>query len=57
MHISLSATLPAVTIRKQHMPELGTTSDELLHRRSSPLLFVALSRRGRCTFEVIVTVI
>lgn len=27
MHISLTATLPAVTIRKEHMPELGTTSE------------------------------
>lgn len=33
MHISLTATLPAVTIRKEHMPELGTTSEELLHSR------------------------
>lgn len=30
MHISLTATLPAVTIRKEHMPEPGTTSEELL---------------------------
>lgn len=29
MHISLTATLPAVTIRK--VPEPGTTSEELLH--------------------------
>lgn len=28
MHISLTATLPAVTIRKEHMPEPGTTSEE-----------------------------
>lgn len=28
MHISLTAALPAVTIRKEHMPELGTTSEE-----------------------------
>ncbi|KAG7223321.1 hypothetical protein INR49_015677, partial [Caranx melampygus] len=41
MHISLTATLPAITIRKEHMPELGTTSEELLHSRSH--FFVAYS--------------
>lgn len=56
MHISLNATLPAITIRKEHMPELGTTSDDLLHSQSSPF-FVAYSTHGRCAFEVIVTVI
>lgn len=39
MHISLNATLPAVTIRKEHMPELGTTSEELLHSQI-PLSFL-----------------
>lgn len=54
MHISLTATLPAVTIRKEHMPELGTTSEELLHSRSH--FFVAYSTHFMCVFEVIVTV-
>lgn len=54
MHISLTATIPAVTIRKEHMPELGTTSEELLHSRS--LFFVTYSTHLMCAFEVIVTV-
>lgn len=34
MHISLNATLPAVTIRKEHMPGPGTTSEDLLRSQS-----------------------
>lgn len=56
MHISLNATLPAVTIRKEHMLKLGTTSEELLHSQCSPF-FTLYSTHGRCAFEVIVTVI
>lgn len=41
MHISLHATLPAVTIRKEHMPELGTTSEELLHSQSPPFFYLS----------------
>lgn len=55
MHISLTATLPAVTIRKERMPEPGTTSEELLH--SQRHFFVTYSTRWRCACEVIVTVI
>lgn len=61
IHISLTATLPAVTIRKEHMPEPGTTSEELLHSHCFFCFFfflrVAYSTCWRCAFEVIVTVI
>lgn len=46
-HISLNATLPAVTIRKEHMPGPGTTTEELLYS-SSFLSFCPLQYRKVC---------
>lgn len=46
-HISLNATLPAVTIRTEHMPKLGTTSEALFCSRSSPC-FRPLQYRKVC---------